>query len=230
MNQITNNFVSQAGQMKLGVIPNDTIQALNPIACVLLGPIIQQLLYPGLQTYGVAFGSISRMTWSFITISSSMGYAAGLQKLIYTRGPCYESPRNCADSDGGKIPNNISVWVQTPSYFLLAFAEILGFTTLSEYSYSEAPKDMRSLVQALRQVTAAIGSALGMALSPVAVDPKVIYMYTGLAATMIAAAPVFWAAFRSYDNIDDEDGLNEIGLMQPDSHDEMEETAARAHP
>lgn len=146
MNQITNNFVSQAGQMKLSVISNDTIQALNPIACVLLGPIIQQLLYPGLQRYGVAFGSISRMTWSFITISSLMAYAAGLQKLIYTRGPCYESPRTCPGSDGGKIPNNISVWVQTPSYFLLAFAEILGFTTLSEYSYSEAPQDMRSLV------------------------------------------------------------------------------------
>ncbi|OQD98299.1 hypothetical protein PENSOL_c009G01338 [Penicillium solitum] len=229
MNQITNNFVSQAGQMKLSVIPNDTIQALNPIACVLLGPIIQQLLYPGLQRYGVAFGSISRMTWSFITISSSMAYAAGLQKLIYTRGPCYESPRTCPGSDGGKIPNNISVWVQTPSYFLLAFAEILGFTTLSEYSYSEAPQDMRSLVQALRQVTAAIGSALGMALSPVAVDPKVMYLYTGLATTMIAAAPVFWVAFRNYDKIDDEDELNAARLVEPDSHGEMEETSTRAH-
>ena len=41
MNQITNNFVSQAGQMKLSVIPNDTIQALNPIVCVILGLIIQ---------------------------------------------------------------------------------------------------------------------------------------------------------------------------------------------
>ncbi|KAJ5173828.1 uncharacterized protein N7500_001759 [Penicillium coprophilum] len=214
--------------MKLGFIPNDTIQALNPIACVLLGPIIQKLLYPGLHNHGIAFGEISRMTWAFITISSSMAFAAGLQKLIYTRGPCYEYPRSCPDSDGGKIPNNISVWVQTPSYFLLAFAEILGFTTLSEYSYSKAPKDMRSLVQALRQVTAAIGSALGMALSPVAVDPKVIYLYTGLAATMIAAAPFFWVAFRNYDNIDDE--LNETGLIQPDSRDEMEETTIRAHP
>ncbi|KAJ5205479.1 hypothetical protein N7491_003894 [Penicillium cf. griseofulvum] len=206
--------------MKLGFIPNDTIQALNPTACVLLGPIIQK--------HGIAFGSISRMAWSFITISSSMAFAAGLQKLIYTRGPCYESPLSCPDSDGGKIPNNISVWVQTPSYFLLAFAEILGFTTLSEYSYSKAPKDMRSLVQALRQVTAAIGSALGMALSPVAVNPKVMYLYTGLAATMIAAAPVFWVAFRNYDDIDDE--LHETSLIQPDSRDEMEETTARVQP
>lgn len=211
--------------MRLGAIPNDTIQALNPIACVFLGPIIQKVLYPGLQNRGIAFGPISRMAWSFITMSSSMAYDAGLQKLIYTRGPCYASPLNCPGSNGGKIPNNISVWAQTPVYFLVAFAEILGFTTLSEYSYSKAPKDMRSLVQALRQVTAAIGSALGMALSPVAVDPKVMYLYTGLAATMIAVAPVFWAVFRKYDKIDDE--LNEIGLIQPGSRHEMEDTTSR---
>lgn len=88
---------------------------------------------------------------------------------------------------------------------------------------------MRSLVQALRQVTAATGSALGIALSPVAVDPKVMYLYTGLTATMIAAAPTFWVAFMNYDKVGDEDELNEVGLMQ-DSHNEMEETTARAHP
>ncbi|KAK4866681.1 hypothetical protein LT330_008234 [Penicillium expansum] len=169
-------------KIKLSAIPNDTIQALNPIACVLLGPIIQKLLYPGLQKYGIVFESISR-----------------LQKLICTQGPCYESPRNFPDSNGGKIPNNIT------------------------------PKDMRSLVQALRQVTAATGSAFGIALSPVAVDPKVMYLYTGLTATMIAAAPTFWVAFMNYDKVDDEDELNEVGLMQ-DSHNEMEETTARAHP
>ncbi|PGH16015.1 hypothetical protein AJ79_01995 [Helicocarpus griseus UAMH5409] len=224
MNQIANNLISQAGQMQLAGIPNDTIQALKPIACVLLGPVIQKLLYPGLQNRGVAFGPIARMAWLFVAMSSSMAFAAGLQKLIYTRGPCYEAPLACPDSDGGRIPNNISVWVQTPVYFLLAFAEILGFTTLSEYSYSKAPKDMRSLVQALRQVTAGVGSALGMALSPVAVNPKVMYMYTGLAATMVVTAPVFWSAFRNYDKIDDE--LNEIGLVHLDSREEMEETTA----
>lgn len=78
-------------------------------------------------------------------------------------------------------------------------------------------------------MTAAIGSALGMAHSPVAVDPKVMYLYTGLATTMIAAAPVFWVAFRNYDKVDDEDELNAARLVEPDSHGEMEETSTRAH-
>src|SRR5689334_4856594 len=99
--------------------------------------------------------------YSYISVMNS----AGLQKMIYSTGPCYEIPRACPASDNGSIPNNITVWLQIPVYFLLALGEILGFTTLSEYSYSEAPKDMRIVVQALRQVSAGIGNALALALS-----------------------------------------------------------------
>lgn len=128
-----------------------------------------------------------------------MAYAVGVQKLIYSKEPCYERPLDCPASAFGSISNNISVWVQVPVYILLALAEIPGYTTLSEYRYSEASKDMRSLVQALRQVTSGVGSALGMALSQVAKDPKILYLYIGLAATMAISAPVFWFAFKGYD-------------------------------
>jgi POT family proton-dependent oligopeptide transporter len=140
------------------------------------------------------------MTWAFITMSASMTFAAGVQKLIYTRGPCYEHPLACnTHGADATTPNDISVWVQTPVYFLLAFAEILGFTTLSEYSYSEAPKNMRTLVQALGQVASGVGSALGMAVSPLSDDPKVMYLYTGLASVMGICAAMFWMVFRRYD-------------------------------
>ncbi|KDB20058.1 hypothetical protein H109_07975 [Trichophyton interdigitale MR816] len=173
--QLTNNLISQAGQTRLGGIPNDTIQALNSIACVLLGPLIQKILYPALQRNGIAFKPIARMTSAFVIMSTAMAFTAGLQKLIYTRGPCYDQPLSCPDSKDGRIPNDISVWTQTPVYFLLAGAEILGFATLLEYSYSKSPQDMRSLVQALRQVTAGIGSALGIATSPLAANPRILY-------------------------------------------------------
>ncbi|KAE9978385.1 hypothetical protein EG327_007421 [Venturia inaequalis] len=152
MSQMTNNLVSQAGQMRLGGIPNDTVQALNPIACVLLGPIIQKLLYPTLQKYGIPFKPIARMTSAFVLMGAAMAVAAGLHWAIYTKGPCYRLPLACPGADDGRISNDISVWTQTPIYSLLAFAEILGYTTLSEYSYSKAPTEMRSLVQALRQM------------------------------------------------------------------------------
>ncbi|KAH8692743.1 oligopeptide transporter [Talaromyces proteolyticus] len=198
-NQSVNNLITQAGQMRLDGVPNDTIKALNPVVCVLLGPVMQKLLYPTLRKLDIPFRPIARMAWAFITMSASMAFAAGIQKLIYTRGPCYEHPLACQASNGGSVPNDISVWVQTPVYFLLAFAEILGFTTLSEYSYSEAPKNMRTLVQALGQVSSGVGSALGMAVSPLSDDPKVMYLYTGLATVMAVCASIFWLVFRKYD-------------------------------
>ncbi|KAH8801779.1 peptide transporter PTR2-A [Xylogone sp. PMI_703] len=205
INQISNNLISQAGQMRLDGIPNDTIQALNPIAGVLLGPIIQNILYPTLKNkFKIQFGPIARMTTAFITMAGAMVFAAVVQKLIYNTEPCYEAPLECPASDGGRIPNNISVWLQTPIYFILALSEILGFATLSEYSYSKAPRDMRSLVQALRQLTAGVGSALGMALSPVTTNPKVMYMYIALAVIMAISGPPFWLLFSKYDDVDEE--------------------------
>lgn len=216
LSQLTNNLISQAGQMRLGIgIPNDAIPAFNAVGCVVLGSMVQYILYPTLWRYSVPFEPIARMTWSFIATSMAMAYAAGLQKMIYSTGPCYDMPRACPASDNGSIPNNITVWLQIPVYFLLALGEILGFTTLSEYSYSEAPKDMRSVVQALRQVSAGIGNALALALSQVSGNPQILWLYTSLAAVMIFWAAVFWFAFKRYDR--DNGELNKCRHPETDS-------------
>ncbi|KAE8162601.1 hypothetical protein BDV40DRAFT_264717 [Aspergillus tamarii] len=58
---------------------------------------------------------------------------------------------------------------------------------------------MQTLVQSLVQVSSGIGSALGMAVSPLSRDPKVLYLYTALAATMVVVAAGFWVVFHKYD-------------------------------
>ncbi|OGM48252.1 oligopeptide transporter [Aspergillus bombycis] len=195
INQMTNNLVSQAGEMELSGFPNDGIQVLNPIACVLLGPVIQKLLYPTLARYQIPFGPLIRMTMAFFTMAATFAYAAGVQKMIYNSGPCYEAPLVCpAAQRVGQpaLPNNIMVWVQTPIYVILALSEIFGFVTLSEYSYSKAPKDMRTVVQSMRQLSAGIGSAIGIALGPVSRDPKVLWMDVGLAVSLGLSGTLFW--------------------------------------
>src|SRR5204863_6286888 len=143
--------------------PNDAIQAINPIACILLGPIIQKLLYPFLTKRKIPFRPIARVAVGFITTIAAMAYAAGVQRLIYNAGPCYEKPLACKASDSGRIPNRVNVVLQTPVYAILAFAEIFSFVTASEYAYSKAPKDMKAVVQAFTQLTAGVGASLGMA-------------------------------------------------------------------
>lgn len=185
--------------MRLDGVPNDAINAINPVFCVILGPLLQRYLYPGLRKAGIRFGPIARMSWAFVTMSGAMAFAAGVQKLIYSRGPCYDTPLACGASDHGRIGNAIGVWVQIPIFFFSGLAEILGFTTVAEYSYSEAPRNMRTLVQSMVRVSSGIGSALGVAVSPLSKGPTVLYLYTGLAATMIVVASVFWVTFHRYD-------------------------------
>ena len=209
-NQISTNLVSQAGQMQLVGIPNDMIQALNCIACIVLGPPMQKLLYPFLAKRKIPFGPITRVMTAFIVISASMAYAAGVQKLIYSRGPCYNIPLACPASDNGRIPNEVNVFVQTPIYFILAVAEILGFVSASEYAYSKAPKNMKTVVQALTQVTAGVAAAIGMAISPAAKDPHLVIFYAALAGATVGVTVFLWVLFRKYDRMDEE--LNTLEL------------------
>lgn len=48
------------------------------------------------------------------------------------------------------------------------------------------------------RVSLGIGSALGVAVSPLSKGPTVLYLYMGLAAIMIVVASVFWVTFHRY--------------------------------
>ncbi|KAJ6037414.1 hypothetical protein N7540_001693 [Penicillium herquei] len=202
-NQISTNLVSQAGEMKLGGFPNDAIQILNAISCIIIGPIIQKGLYPLLHRRNIDFGPIARITAAFFLMGASMAYAAGVQRLIYSRGPCFNMPLSCPESDGGKIPNSVSVWIQSPLYIILAVSEIFGFATVSEYAYSKAPKNMKALVQALTQFTACIASAAGMGISPASHNPNMVTFYAVLAGTTAFISIPFWWLLNKYDKIDE---------------------------
>lgn len=205
--------------MTLAGVPNDMIQAFSGVACIIFGPLIQGM-YEFLARKKIEFGPISRITVAFLFCGASMAYAAGLQKLIYTSGPCFDKPFRCPEAesrDGGKLlPNNVNIWIQLPVYFLLAIGEIFGFVTAFEYAYNKAPQDMKSVVQATTQLTAALASVLGMALSPTAKDPNMVIFYACLAASMGLSAGIFWWVFHKYDKIDEE--LNRLALnrAEPD--------------
>ncbi|KEZ41454.1 hypothetical protein SAPIO_CDS7590 [Scedosporium apiospermum] len=211
INQMYNNLVSQAGQMDLHGVPNDMIQAFSGVACIIFGPIIQGL-YEILAKRKIEFGPIARMTAAFIFCGAGMGYAAGLQRLIYSSGPCYDRPFSCPESEGGKIPNSVNVWAQMPVYIFLAIGEIFGFVTAFEYAYGKAPKDMKTVVQALTQLTACFASVLGMAISPAAKVPNMVIFYACLAGAMGLTAVLFWWRFRKYDEIDTE--LNQLDYKE----------------
>ncbi|CDO57154.1 hypothetical protein DV451_001245 [Geotrichum candidum] len=208
--QMINNFVSQAGTMNTHGIPNDIMQNIDPIAVIIFIPIMERVIYPAFGKIGIRFKPITRIFLGFIFASLAMAYAAIVQHIIYSTGPCYDSPLSCPASEDGTIPNNVHVAVQTPAYFFVAISEIFASVTGLEYAYTKAPANMKSFIMSIFLLTNAGGSALGIAVSSTAVDPKLTWMYTGLCVSTFIGGLIFWAVFRSYNKVEDE--LNAIGM------------------
>lgn len=136
------------------------------------------------------------MTVGFIVESAAMAYVAGIQKLIYSRPPCYEHPRRCPASNDGAIPNDVHVLTQLPVYILEGIGETFSNPAGYEYAYTKAPGSMKTVVQAAFQLSSAGGSALALALAPTYIDPKLLVMFATLAGCMCLDACVFHVFFR----------------------------------
>ena len=91
-------------------------------------------------------------------------------------------------------------------------AEVFLNITGLEYAYTKAPASMKSFVASMYLLTNAFGAALGIALTPVAKDPEVQWMYIGLACASLVTAAVFWALFRGLNRREDE--LNALSAKE----------------
>jgi len=192
------NLVSQAGQMITYGIPNDAIPSLNPICVLVVVPILERLIYPYMQKIGVSPRPTVRMTLGFGLMAVTMAIAAGAQQVVYSARPCYDMPLECPASNNGKITNQASVLLQLPIYVVGALGEMLFSVSGSEYAYNKAPAHMKSTLQAVTMFTVALGSGLGIAISPVAHNPHLVILFSSLTAvitiTTIAFGWVFWSS------------------------------------
>lgn len=199
LNQTFNNLISQAGQMVNSGVPNDAIKSTNPLTGIVFYPLVQKVVYPWLRRKQIRFRSCARITLGFSMLTAALAYAAGLQQLIYNAGPCYDAPLKCAASQGGRIPNQISMFLQIPIYSVGGMAEVFCLTTGTEHAYNQAPKSMRSIIQAVSLAMAGFGALLAMAFTPLAKDPHLVILYAVLAGILMAAAIAFYVCFHHID-------------------------------
>ncbi|KAK6598039.1 POT family protein [Botrytis cinerea] len=209
--QFSSNFVSQAGEMNTHGVPNDLSQNFDPIAIILLVPVMDRLVYPLLRKWHIKFRPMSRITFGFIVASFSMMYAAIVQHLIYKAGPCYGKPLECPAAvlpDGTIQPNDVHFAIQIPAYVLIGISEIFASVTGLEYAYTKAPASMKSFVQAMFLLTNAFGFAICQAFIPLVGNPTILWMFVGLACGSFGAGIVFWICYHKLD--DQEDELNSL--------------------
>ena len=205
--QITNNLISQAGEMQLHGIPNDLLSNLDPIVIIIFIPVCDRLLYPALRRARIPFRPVTRIFMGFMVGAAAMAYAAGVQKMIYSAGPCYASPGDCdaaLQPDGDYAANDVHVAVQTPAYLLIGLSEIFASITGLEYAFTKAPASMKSFIMAMFLLTNAFGAALSAALAPTAVDPLLLWMYTGIAVATLIGGLLFWTIYRRLNGEEEE--------------------------
>jgi POT family proton-dependent oligopeptide transporter len=197
--QMDSNLTQLCSTMSLHGVPNDVLSNLDPIAIIILVPIMDTLVYPALRKRGIRFTPIKKITAGFIIGSFAMVWAAVLQYYVYKTSGYYENP-----SDDYRSP--INVWAVTGVYILIAISEIFASVTTLEYAFTKAPKNMRSLVQSVQLFTSAFSAALAQAFTPLTNDPHLVWNYGAVAIIAFVTGIVFAFVYRSMDK--DEDRLN----------------------
>ncbi|XP_045463316.1 peptide transporter family 1-like isoform X2 [Harmonia axyridis] len=109
-------------------------------------------------------------------------------------------------------PNSISMLWLLPQYVIITAAEILFSITGLEFSYSQAPVSMKSVLSASFLLTDSIGNLLVVVIEAAKFSDRASYdffFYTGL---MVADMMVFWFLARNYKYVNFEDSEEQIGL------------------
>jgi proton-dependent oligopeptide transporter, POT family len=205
--QFSSNFVSQAAEMQGHGIPNDLMQNFDPISIIVAIPILDRLIYPLLQKLHIQFRPITRITVGFGFSMLAMAYAAIVQHLIYSAGPCYGAPLACdagLQADGTYAPNNVHIAVQTPAYIFIGLSEVFLSVTGLEYAYTKAPPSMKSFVQSMYLLTNAFGAAVLEGLTPLLYDPAILWMFVGLSVVAAITAVIFWFIYSPLNKQEDE--------------------------
>lgn len=184
-------LVAQAGSMETHGLPNDIMFNLNPISVIVLLPFFQGWLYPFLAKRNINFTPQHKIAVGLLCAAMAMGYATGVQHLVYSTGPCYDRPLTCLS---GNVPNKVNIGVQTPTYIFLAAGEILAIVSGTELAYLKAPNNMKAIVQAIFQLFSAMGGVLGVGVSFAAEDPNMVYVYGSITGLLVATAIAFEVA------------------------------------
>ncbi|PSN67687.1 peptide transporter PTR2-A [Corynespora cassiicola Philippines] len=216
--QMDSNLTQMCTTMALHGIPNDLLSNMDPIAIIIIVPIMDILVYPAFRKAGIRFTPIKKITAGFIFGSFAMIWAAVLQYYVLpnesksirtelTSNPhlSYKTSGYYETSDPDyKSP--INVWAVTGVYVLIAISEIFASVTTLEYAYTKAPKNMRSLVQSVQLFTSAFSAALAQAFTPLTADPHLVWNYGSVAIISFVTGVAFFIAYRRMDK--DEDRLN----------------------
>lgn len=182
---------SQAGSMSLNGVPNDLFNNFNPLAIIIIIPILDVIVYPFLRKHKINFRPAYRITLGFFIAAMSQVAGAIIQHRIYTLSPCGNRATTCDQV----AP--LTAWNEVSLYVLQAASECFAMTTSYEIAYTRAPPTMKGLVMALCLFSSAISAALSEAITPALYDPHIIWAFVAMACVGFVLTVLFFFHFRN---------------------------------
>jgi len=175
-------WVFQARQMDLWFMGRQLnagqLQALNPFIVLLLIPAFNWGVFPFLERRGVSLAPLRKMTAGMFVTALSFAAAAVVQTAV----------------EAGHPPH--ALW-QLPQYLLLTIGEVLVSVTGLEFSYTQAPRSMRSTIMSLWFLAIFLGNSLTAVVASLvtARGATMFWIFGGL---MVLAALAFRLIARRY--------------------------------
>ena len=149
-------WVQQAQQMDRRFFGIDwlesQIQAINPLLVLLFIPLFGLVLYPLVGRF-LNFTPLRRILVGFVLAIAAFAISATAQQLIDA-----ESARLAAAGLGPEGARWPSVVWQLAAYVVITAAEILVSITCLEFSYTQAPPQMKSFVMSLYLLSISLGN------------------------------------------------------------------------
>ncbi|XP_062287388.1 solute carrier family 15 member 1 [Scomber scombrus] len=142
-------------------------------------------------TYGKTTFTISTGSQS-CEYTKEFGFGSSYTFFIPTLTNCQEGITMVEDIK----PNSVHMALQIPQYFFITAGEVMFSVTGLEFSYSQAPSNMKSVLQAGWLLTVAVGNFIVLIVAELAKLPKQWAEYVLFASLLVAVCIIF--SFMAY--------------------------------
>ncbi|KAL9867238.1 solute carrier family 15 member 1-like [Geothlypis trichas] len=174
-------------------------------------------------------------SWSYIRVSTGLKYCGTLSETLEYGAAYTISLDGCFASTlevtyfQDIAPNTVHMAWQIPQYFLLACAEVLLSVTGLAFSYSQAPSNMKSVLQAGWLLTVAVGNIIVLIVAGVSAIQEQWAEYVLFAALLLVVCIIFAIMASFYTYIDPNEIEAQFSKEENKNHQDSNENEDEAH-
>uniref|UniRef100_H2Y7Q4 Major facilitator superfamily (MFS) profile domain-containing protein n=1 Tax=Ciona savignyi TaxID=51511 RepID=H2Y7Q4_CIOSA len=164
------------------LIKPDQVEVLNPLLIVTLIPLFEATLYPFLRYFNIPFPPLRRMTVGLILAGCSFIAAAILQIEI---------------DNLDLNPNTVNVAWMIPQFLIITVGEVFLSVTGLEFSYTQAPPSMKSVLTSIWLFTVSLGNIIVLIIAEakgIEKQSDEFFLFAGL--IFVAALLFIFLAYR----------------------------------